>query len=90
MALGFCQEALSVIVDYDATARTSSATNRETTVSITASARAHTSSLLSGTIGCGTVTTSYEGMPRFLHCTRAAATNSVVAMLAVGRPCSSK
>jgi hypothetical protein len=29
-------------------------------------------------------------MPRFLHCTRAAATNSVVEMFAVGIPFSSK
>src|SRR5262249_30232945 len=43
---------------YDATARTSSATSRETITSITASAREQISSLVSGTIGCGTVTTS--------------------------------
>ena len=44
---------------YDATALTSSATNLEMMVSITASARVQTSSLFNGTIGCGTVTTSY-------------------------------
>src|SRR5262249_2067555 len=43
---------------YDATARTSSATTRETITPITASAREQISSLVSGTIGCGTVTTS--------------------------------
>src|SRR5262249_41957182 len=80
----------AVHAPYDATARTSSATSLETIISITASARDHTSSLVKGTIGCGTVTTSYEGMPRFLHCTRAAAINSVVEMLAVGMPFSSK
>lgn len=57
---------------YRAAARADSATRRLTMVSITASARPWSSSLGSGTIGCGTVTTSYDGMPRLVHCKRAA------------------
>ena len=75
---------------YEAAACIGSATSRLTTVSITASARARISSLGSGTIGCGTVMTLYDGIPKFVHWRRAASTNSVVAILAVGTPCPSK